>query len=228
MPHNNSPKPATAKTHRAAPRTRVIRAAKSAQAAEAIGELTPGCEIFCFTFGQFSLIDAICELVRQVGPCDVTLSTWTAADADLRRAEALIRESAIKRMRFIVDRSFLTRMPHYCQAMRELFGDPCIRTARSHAKFATITSDRWNLAIRTSMNMNHNARLENIEISDDPALCGFLLGIADMIFAEQPDGTFDADLPLLADLPVVDSPKIEHGRLGMIGLRRPAMGQPVR
>lgn len=68
---------AKAKTYRAEPRTRVIRASKVGTAREAIGEITPGCNIFVFTYGQFSLIDALCELLRQAGPSHVTLSTWT-------------------------------------------------------------------------------------------------------------------------------------------------------
>lgn len=63
----------TAQTHKSAPRRRVIRAAKHHQAADAFGPIEPGCEIFCFTFGQFSLIDAIAALIDATGPADVTL-----------------------------------------------------------------------------------------------------------------------------------------------------------
>jgi hypothetical protein len=159
-----------AKIHKSSPKRRVIRAAKVGTATDAIGPLEKGCEIYCLTFGQFSLIDAICAIIEQTGPADVTLATWTAADADLTRAESMLASAKIRTMRYIVDRSFLTRMPHYCAAMRRLFGDECIRTTRSHAKWAVIRNERWTLAIRTSMNMNHNPRLENLEISDDPAL----------------------------------------------------------
>ncbi len=189
------------------PRRRVVRAVKTGSATEAIGKLEKGCEIFTLTYGQFSLIDALCAILGQTGPANITLSTWTAADADLRRAERLLRAADILSMRYIVDRSFATRMPHYCRAMRELFGDDCIRTARSHAKWSTVTNDRWHLAIRTSMNMNHNPRLETIEISDDPALCDFFLAVADDIFAEQQPGIFDGELPALSSVPDTPSPQ---------------------
>ena len=195
------------KTHRAdKPRRRVIRAVKTGSANEAIGKLGAGCEIFTLTYGQFSLIDALCAILEQTGPANITLSTWTAADADLRRAEHLLRSADILSMRYIVDRSFATRMPHYCRAMRELFGDDCIRTTRSHAKWSTVINDTWNLAIRTSMNMNHNPRLETIEISDDPALCEFLASVADDIFAEQQPSVFNGELPTLASVPDTPSP----------------------
>lgn len=186
-----------AKTYRSKRRRRVIRAVKTATAAQAIGTLQPGCEIFTLTYGQFSLIDALCAILQQTGPANVTLCTWTAADVDLRRAARLLQSAEILSMRFVVDRSFLTRQPKYCQTMRDLFGDDCIRTARSHAKWMIISNDKWKLAIRTSMNMNSNPRLETIEISDDPGLCKFFLAVADDLFSEQQAGIFNGELPEL-------------------------------
>ena len=192
-----------AQTHKSAPRRRTIRLSKQSNALEAIGTLKPGCELFILTFGQFSLIDALCTVLQQTGPAHVTLATWTAADADLRQSAELLRTAAISSMRFLVDRSFLTRHPSYCETMRGLFGDQCIRTARTHAKWALISNDSWKIVFRTSMNLNSNPRLENLEISDDPALFDFLLSIADGIFDEQTAGVFNASLPKLQLVPEV-------------------------
>lgn len=113
----------------------------------------------------------------------------------------------------IVDRSFLTRQPGYCAQMRRLFGDECIRTMRSHAKFAVIRNDRWTIAVRTSMNLNTNPRLEQMEISDDPGLADFLTAVADDLWAEQAPGVFDGELPLLASIPSVE----RAGRVSNVG-----------
>ena len=215
----------TAKTYKSKPRRRVIRPAKTGSARDAIGKLEPGCEIFCFTFGQFSLIDALCYLVDQTGPAEVTLATWTAADADLTRAKALLAGAQIRSMRYIVDRSFLTRKPEYCQAMRELFGDDCIRTVRSHSKWAVISNDQWKLAIRTSMNLNHNPRLENLEISDDPALCQFFTTVADDLFAEQQVGIFDGELPKLESVEnVAVAGRPSAGKIDPRNIKAPMVG----
>lgn len=195
-----------ARAHHRAPVKREIRTAKEGSAREAIGELTPGCEVLVLTYGQFSLIDAIVALLRQTGPAAVILSTWTAGDTDLTTAANLLESAAITRLRMIVDRSFLTRQPGYCQKMRALFGDECIRTMRSHAKFAVIRNERWTLAVRTSMNLNTNPRLEQIEISDDPAFADFLTTVADDLWVEQKPGDFAGELPLLTSLINVDRP----------------------
>jgi hypothetical protein len=46
------------------------------------------------------------------------------------------------------------------------------------------------VAIRTSMNLNENPRLESIEVSDDPALAGFLLSVVDELWAEESPGDY--------------------------------------
>lgn len=203
----------TARAHHRPPVRRVIRTAKEGSARDAIGALTPGCEILVLTYGQFSLIDGIVALLRQTGPADVILSTWTAGDTDLTTAAALLESSEIRSLRMIVDRSFLTRQPGYCAKMRQLFGDECIRTMRSHAKFAVIRNEQWTLAVRTSMNLNTNPRLEQMEISDDPGLANFLTTVADDLWIEQAPGSFDGELPLLASIPSVDRP----GRITGVG-----------
>lgn len=203
----------SARSHRRTSVDRVIRTAKEGSARDAIGELTPGCEILVLTYGQFSLIDAIVALIRQTGPADLILSTWTAGDADLTTAARLLEGAEIRSLRMIVDRSFVTRQPGYCARMIALFGPECIRTMRSHAKFAVIRNERWTLAVRTSMNLNTNPRLEQIEISDDPGLADFLTTVADDLWAEQAPGVMDGELPRLESLPNVPLP----GRVSNVG-----------
>lgn len=176
---------------------RDIRLVKRSSARRAIGDLSKGCEIYILTYGQFSLIDVLAVLLEQTGAADVAMATWTAADADLQRASVLVERLDILRMRILVDRSFVTRQPEYCATMRELFGDDCIRTCRLHAKFLTIQNETWNLAVRTSMNLNENPRLENLEISDDLALCRFLNDCVDTIYNRQKPSTFDGEMPSL-------------------------------
>lgn len=161
-----------------------MRIAKTLKASEAIGKIEKNTDTYILTFGQFSLIDAIVSIIDQVGPCDVVLSSWTAADAHLGKTAEMVESSEIKKFRMIVDRSFETRQPKYCEHMRRVFGVDCIRQVRSHAKFAVLTNDAFKIVIRTSMNLNENPRLENIEIAENPEFAEFMLKIVDDIFNE--------------------------------------------
>lgn len=169
------------------PVKRQIRPASynASNAREEVGQITASCEIYGLSNGEFSLSDIILHCLEATGPADVTISTWTAANADITHANSLLVSGAIKTLRFVVDFSFPTRQPAYCTALRQAFGDQAIRVTKTHAKFVLIRNQQWNLAIRTSMNLNANKRLENFEISDDPALCDYLSSFIDQLFTAQ-------------------------------------------
>ena len=105
---------------------------------EAFKGLADGCSIHGLSDGTWSLIDGIEELLARCGPSDVTVSTWTAANADIERAEGLLQDGRIKTLRLLVDRSFESRQPRYCGRARHLFGDQAIRVWNSHAKFVLV------------------------------------------------------------------------------------------
>ncbi len=197
-----------AQVHARATRQRDKRMIRTSNARAALAGLTHDTELYILTFGQFSLLDAVSAILEHTGPADVTISTWTAATADLTRAEAFLRDGNIRRLRFLVDRSFLTRQPGYATQLVKAFGDDAVRTTRTHAKFAVITNDSWAIAVRTSMNMNENPRLEHLEVGHDPSLAAFLTGIVDEIWASEPPGLAGArSLPSIdhSDDPTVTS-----------------------
>ena len=132
----------------------------------AIGDITKNCDIYGLNKGQFSIINIIEEVLKQVGGGDVVISTWTAAKYEMTKAEEFINKGLFNSIKFIVDRSFKTRQPKYYKILNDKFGDIVYET-NSHAKFVLIKNNDWNIVIRTSMNLNENKRLENFEISDD-------------------------------------------------------------
>lgn len=198
---------------------RSVAVTKRSTATEAIGTLAPGMELYCLTFGQFSLIDALEHLIEQAGPCDVVVSTWTAAVTDAERAESLLHSGAIRRFRLLVDRSFIARQPGYCARVTELFGAEAIRTTRTHAKFALVTNDQWSLVVRTSMNLNSNPRLENIEISDDAVLSDFMLSVVESLWDEaEPGATVSFEEPGMAGVRLSEPQRgVAMGRIATVG-----------
>ena len=164
------------------------RALTAASAAEAIGPIVPGLEVFGLSKGQFSLIDIVEHCLKATGPADVVISTWTAATADLDFALGFLGNGAIRSLRFIVDVSFPQRQPQYTAVLRNRFGDEAIRLTKSHAKFVIVENDAFALVIRSSMNLNENRRLESFEISDDRSMADYLRGVVDEVFAASEPG----------------------------------------
>lgn len=142
-------------------------------AKKAIGKIYKGMEIYGLSKGQFSIINIIEEILKQTGSADVIISTWTAANAEIKKAEQFLNNKLINKLHFIVDRSFKTRQPKYYEMLIDKFGD-IVSTTNSHAKFVLISNKDWKISIRTSMNLNENKRLENFEISDCEILFDYL------------------------------------------------------
>jgi len=171
------------KAHRAKSRNRRIVANGCATAADMIGPITEGCEIFGLTGGQFSFIDILEHCLNEIGPAHCVIATWTASYANIEKALRFTTDSRLLSCRWLVDRSFKTRKPDLCKHLVDTFGKDAIRTASSHAKFLLLWNDNWNLAIRTSMNLNQNPRVESFEISDDKALTRYMRTLCDAVFA---------------------------------------------
>jgi len=189
------------KSYKKSNETKIISLRKTESAENAIGDLSKNMDLFILTFGQFSLIDALVAILGKTGPAHVVISTWTAADAHLERSKALMESAQVLSFRMIVDRSFETRQPGYAYHMRELFGKSCIRAIRTHAKFLIIRNDKWDIVVRTSMNLNENPRLENIEISENKEFAEFFQTIADEIFREVKEGENKSDMLELESIP---------------------------
>lgn len=173
-------------------------------ACECLGPITHGCDIFCLTQGHFSLFDVIEYCLAVTGPAEVDISTWTAAGADTKQAKAFLHNGAITAIRWVVDRSFASRQPEYCAILQREFGD-CLRTTRTHAKFITIRNAEWNIAVRTSMNLNSNPRIEDVEISEDAEFVEYLRRFVDEVFRTlPPERNFTSDK--VSELPAFDAP----------------------
>ncbi|MFM7521296.1 MAG: site-specific integrase [Planctomycetota bacterium] len=89
----------------------------------------------------------------------------------------MIAGGTVTRARWLVDLTFVRRCPQLAARIREAFGDDAIRVTRNHAKFAIVHNDTWNVVCRTSMNLNHNPRLEDFTVAHDPELAAFLLAM---------------------------------------------------
>ena len=154
-----------------------------------------GRECFGFNKGQFSFIDLIEACGEYCGPAHATIATWTAAAADLSRVELWMKRQRLLSVRWVVDYSFETRQPKFCAQLRETFGDECIRTTASHAKFALLKSDDWRMVIQTSMNLNQNKRLENFWVADDRDLFDAYSDLVSDVFSVQGPGDGFGDKP---------------------------------
>ena len=157
-----------------------------------IGDISKGCDIFGLTKGDFSMIDILRHIAAQIGPCRIDIGTWTAAAADIKQAEAMLNDRNIIAMRWLVDRSFPARQGAYFRSLLQKFGQDSVRLARFHAKFILLENDEYTVAVRTSMNLNENKRIEFYEISEGSPISDYLRQIVDYHFERPPEDSYAA------------------------------------
>lgn len=174
------------------PKREIMDLRRAQCAAEAIAGLErDGMELFGLTKGQFSLTDMIEAILEKTGPADLSISTWTAANGDVSRMLELLGSGAIRSCRWLVDLTFVRRCPQLMAEIRAKFGADAIRVTKTHAKFCTIVNNEWQVALRSSMNLNQNPRMESFQVGHDPVLCQFLSQVLDDVWSKQSRGVAD-------------------------------------
>ena len=117
--------------------------------------------------------------------------TASAITTDVGEIGRLHKSGNVKSARFVIDLSSQRRKPAFVAAIRETFGDTCLRVTQIHAKFITIRNSEWSLVIRTSMNLNMNPRFEDFTIGHNPDLADFLESIIGDLFKKQSSKKLD-------------------------------------
>lgn len=173
---------------RAKARRADFRASGVVAAERMVGPVEPGMRVIGLTKGQFSFGDLLRVVVDATGPADLTVSTWTAAAADVTHMQWLLEQGRLRSFQLIVDRSFVTRKPEYGELVLEAFGPAAVRIANIHAKFALISAGDWHVVVRTSMNLNQNKRWEDFDVEDNPDLFSFFETLVEEIRATTPEG----------------------------------------
>lgn len=161
-----------ARAMKVAHRRRALRAMRTEPASEALREFGRGVCLDVLTYGQFSIIDALVALLEITGPAAVKIATWTAEEFDLSMIARQLEASKMTSLNLLVDRSFVTRRPEFLAFVQHMLNGG-VAVCKLHAKWMTIRNEEWNVCVRTSMNLNYNARMEFVQVSDDAELADF-------------------------------------------------------
>lgn len=179
------------------------RFSKVASARDTIAGFGHEMDVAGLTYGQFSLLDLIQATLEITGPADVAIATWSAGFYDVEAAERFRDSGMIRSIRFVMDSSG-KRGQATVGDVAEIFGEESVRATRSHAKFALVSNDEWDVLITSSMNLNLNPRCEQFEMTDDPERAAVFHEFVDAVFTDLPEGTRgDRQLPGLFDMDAV-------------------------
>lgn len=157
-------------------------------AKDVVSLIEPNFRLLGLTNGQFSLIDLIKAILDKIGKSDVVCVTWSAGIKDANQVSWMKNSNMLKSFTLITDHSYVNRQKAYAVALDDLFGSENIRTSEIHAKFTLIQNEKWNIVIRTSMNLNANKTCESFEIDDNKEIYDFYYSFVEHIMTNQPKG----------------------------------------
>jgi len=165
---------------------RAVESFKSA--AEAIGPITPGLRVFLLTRGQFSFLDMVLYILRELGgPASLSIWTWVIAYHDVQALAALLALRDVTAARLVVDWSAeRTGREGVIHFWRDRYGADAVRVCKNHAKLARIwTADR-HVLVRGSMNFNFNPRFEQADITEGGPEFDLVAGIEEALPVLRP------------------------------------------
>ena len=135
-------------------------------AAECIGDIEKGKHLFAITRGQFSMVDAVLHTLDQVGPAKLSLWTWTIAEYEILNFTRLREDGRVTAGRLVIDEGARNKNKALIQDWQRSYGPESVRYVLNHAKVATVEGNGFKVLLRGSMNLNHNPRFENLDVSE--------------------------------------------------------------
>ena len=110
-----------------------------------------------WSYGRWSMHDLMIYILKQTGPADVLVTTWSISEAAVREMLLKHKEGLIKSIKFLIDPRIKVRNPKPLQLLAANFPYKFIAC---HAKVTTIENENWNISIVSSANMTNNPRFE--------------------------------------------------------------------
>ncbi|MFN8525101.1 MAG: hypothetical protein U0821_18550 [Chloroflexota bacterium] len=161
-------------------------------ASEAIGQITPGMAVFALTRGQWSMVDALLACIQRCAPASISVWTWTIASYEVDSLARLHRD-AVQDARLVIDGGARNKNAAIIRGWQARYGTDSVRYVRNHAKLARVEGNGLRLLLRGSMNLNHNPRLEQFDLSEGgPAYD--LVRRAEEALPSLPNDATDADV----------------------------------
>ena len=145
-------------------RKRAVESFKSAL--DCIGEIEHDMSLFAVTRGQFSMLDAIQTVIKQVGQCRVSVWTWAIADYEVECFEAFMANREITSAILVIDHAAENKNAALIQKWRDRFGVDSVRVCKNHAKISRVWNDDFHVLLRGSMNLNFNPRFEQLDVTE--------------------------------------------------------------
>ena len=107
---------------------------------------------------RLQLADVIDRVLRQIGPAELVISTFSTSDAFIRRLHRLKTEGLVKSCSLFVDLKASRKTVLLAGFIKSVFD--CVFLCENHSKVVMLHNDHNNVTIVTSQNQTRGNRTE--------------------------------------------------------------------
>lgn len=157
--------------HRTGGKARSLIFPKRSELEERLGAIEKDETIHVLTRSSWSTPHLIDHLIRQIGPAEVYVSTWSVKEQAVRTLLRLLDSGAITRLHGLFDERIRVQCPQAHQLIESQLTD--IRLTKIHAKLTVLINNAWAVGISASANLTRNPRIESYVISSHRAIAEF-------------------------------------------------------
>lgn len=137
-----------------------------------LGMIEHGINKHFYTRGAFDLVQLVLYILKQTGPADVVISSYSISENTLKTLRRMVDAGEIASIRFLIDNRVRSISPKPFDVMVNSFPG-CYRCLALHAKVALISNSEWKITVIGSQNATHNPKLERGIIHTDPNIFVF-------------------------------------------------------
>lgn len=135
---------------------------------DVVGEIKKDLTCWIFSKGRWSSHQFIEYILNQIGPAEVTLTSWGISEDPLRQILKMREHGSIINLQCLLADRVRTECPKAYQLLKG--SGVTFRLTKIHAKIILIRNNDWFLTIYTSANLNRNNKIETYVLSENKAL----------------------------------------------------------
>lgn len=136
---------------------RFVVGRKKADLQQIVGELRHNEHIHVPSMGAWSMHDMLAYILRQTGPADVWITSWTITEEPVRLLLQLLDKGEIRSLKAVFSERVEAMNPSAYQLARFNLQ---VKLTKIHAKCIVVLNDEWGVTVGGSANFTRNPRIE--------------------------------------------------------------------
>jgi len=136
---------------------RLVRGRMKVDLDQLMGELRHNEHVHVPSKASWSMHDMLAYILKQTGPADVWITTWTITEQPVRLVVDLMNNGTIRTCKVLLSERVEAMNPKALQLVK---GNLQVRLTKIHAKSIVVLNDEWGVSVGGSANFTRNPRIE--------------------------------------------------------------------